>query len=61
MRRLLESSPVYHIFQVAPSFMTEGSPAPKASAEPGSPWSSTATGVPASLCFVQVTPSVEVA
>jgi len=57
----LESSPVYHIFQVVPSSITDGSPAPNASAEPGRPWSSTGTGPPPSACFVQVTPSTEVA
>ena len=34
MRFLLESSPVYHIFQVEPSLSTDGSAALKLSAEP---------------------------
>ena len=41
IRFLLESSPVYHIFQVEPSFRTVGSAALKLSAEPAGPWEST--------------------
>src|SRR5438067_1986682 len=56
IRFLLESSPVYHIFQTEPSWRTVGSAAAKLSAEPGRPWLKTAVGD-----LVQVTPSVELA
>src|SRR5512138_162553 len=62
IRFLLESSPVYHIFHVEPSFRTDGSAAAKLSAEPAGPWFTTGTGrAPPPVYFDQVTPSVEVA
>ena len=60
MRFLFESSPVYHIFQVEPSFSTDGSAALKLSADPGTPWSSTGSGVLPPYC-VHVSPSRELA
>jgi hypothetical protein len=58
---LLESSPVYHIFQTDPSWRTVGSAAAKLSAEPGGPWVTTGAGAELLGYFVQVTPSSEVA
>src|SRR5262245_56002131 len=61
-RFLLESSPVYHIFQVVPSLRTLGSAALKLSAEPAGPWVRTARGSePAPGYLDQEMPSVEVA
>ena len=56
MRFLLESSPVYHIFQVEPSFKTVGSAALKLSAEPAGPCESTGCGY-----FAHESPSCDVA
>src|SRR5262245_17165605 len=61
-RFLLESSPVYHIFQVVPSLRTLGSAALKLSAEPAGPCVSTASGSwPVPGYLTQETPSVDVA
>ena len=62
-RFLLESSPVYHIFQTEPSRITDGSAALKLSADPGGPWSRTTVGtrLAGPMYLAQVTPSADVA